>query len=151
MDGQKKCKYCAMMISAEAKICPHCRKNQGVSTTNGCLIIFMAMIAIAVIIGMLVSGSDINSSPDDLPNLAYYRAQSYVKNILKAPATADFPPYTQESVKRVAGDERGEMYEVRSYVDSQNSFGAQIRTHYKCTLVRVHAQKTWILAELIKE
>jgi hypothetical protein len=28
---EKKCKYCAMMIPKEAKICPHCRKKQGIS------------------------------------------------------------------------------------------------------------------------
>jgi len=28
-DEQKKCKYCAMMIPKEAKICPHCRKKLG--------------------------------------------------------------------------------------------------------------------------
>lgn len=28
---EKKCKYCAMMIPKEAKICPHCRKKQGMS------------------------------------------------------------------------------------------------------------------------
>lgn len=27
--AEKKCKYCAMMIPKEAKICPHCRKTQG--------------------------------------------------------------------------------------------------------------------------
>jgi len=27
--AEKKCKYCAMMIPKEAKICPHCRKRQG--------------------------------------------------------------------------------------------------------------------------
>lgn len=26
--SEKKCKYCAMMIPSEAKICPHCRKSQ---------------------------------------------------------------------------------------------------------------------------
>jgi hypothetical protein len=26
---EKKCRYCAMMIPKEAKICPHCRKKQG--------------------------------------------------------------------------------------------------------------------------
>jgi hypothetical protein len=26
---EKKCKYCAMIIPKEAKICPHCRKRQG--------------------------------------------------------------------------------------------------------------------------
>lgn len=26
---ERKCKYCAMMIPKEAKICPHCRKRQG--------------------------------------------------------------------------------------------------------------------------
>ncbi|MBU1569436.1 MAG: RING-HC finger protein [Proteobacteria bacterium] len=28
---EKKCKYCAMMIPKEAKVCPHCRKKQGTS------------------------------------------------------------------------------------------------------------------------
>lgn len=27
--AEKKCKYCTMMIPREAKICPHCRKQQG--------------------------------------------------------------------------------------------------------------------------
>lgn len=26
---EKKCKYCAMMIPEDAKVCPHCRKKQG--------------------------------------------------------------------------------------------------------------------------
>jgi hypothetical protein len=29
--SEKKCRYCAMMIPKEAKICPHCRKRQGLS------------------------------------------------------------------------------------------------------------------------
>ena len=27
--AEKQCKYCAMMIPREARICPHCRKRQG--------------------------------------------------------------------------------------------------------------------------
>jgi len=29
--ADKKCRHCAMFIPKEAKICPHCRKRQGMS------------------------------------------------------------------------------------------------------------------------
>lgn len=38
---EKKCKYCSMMIPKSAKVCPHCRKKQGVSILEViCLLIF---------------------------------------------------------------------------------------------------------------
>lgn len=38
-EEEKKCKYCAMMIPKEAKICPHCRKKMPISYGAGCAII----------------------------------------------------------------------------------------------------------------
>jgi hypothetical protein len=52
--------------------------------------------------------------------------ESYVKRQLASPSTADFPWYTDEFMKR-----EGTKYTYTSYVDSQNAFGATIRTHFK--------------------
>jgi hypothetical protein len=47
---------------------------------------------------------------------------------LKAPATAAFPTYDEHAISR-----SGALWSVDSYVDAQNSFGAQLRTRYTCT------------------
>ncbi len=52
--------------------------------------------------------------------------QGYVKSRLKAPATAVFPG---EDAVVAYGNQR---YDVHSSVDSQNSFGALIRTRFTC-------------------
>jgi len=51
---EKKCKHCAMMIPAEAKICPHCRKSVPRTISN--------LVSIAVII--FVIGMCIANIPD---------------------------------------------------------------------------------------
>lgn len=56
--------------------------------------------------------------------------EEYVRGRLKAPATAVFAPRDQTSVLAI-NDSRTK---VASYVDSQNSFGANIRTHYTCSV-----------------
>jgi membrane protein involved in colicin uptake len=55
-------------------------------------------------------------------------AHDYVLGSLKAPKTATFADHSD--VRNLG---KG-TYEVSSYVDSQNSFGAMIRTHYAITL-----------------
>jgi hypothetical protein len=59
-------------------------------------------------------------------------SETFVKRNLKAPATADFPWYSDPEV--TAHDLGSGQYWVSSYVDSQNSFGAKIRTRYRCRL-----------------
>lgn len=148
--SEKKCKHCAMMIPKEAKVCPHCRKKQGTSFAVGCLAVVAVVIFISIMATILSTRGPETSkvSDDDLAERAFYKSQEYMKGYLKAPAGADFPYYNSASVKRVAGDGKGTMYEVLSYVDSQNSFGAKIRTNYKCSIVRVHADNSWVMAEL---
>ncbi len=57
---------------------------------------------------------------------AYITAQSFVKAMLKSPKTADFPflDYSHRNL----GDGK---WIIQSYVDSQNGFGAMIRTQYQ--------------------
>lgn len=47
----KKCKYCQSEIDAKAKICPNCKKKQGMSKWLIVLIVIVGIIAIASIAG----------------------------------------------------------------------------------------------------
>jgi hypothetical protein len=70
--------------------------------------------------------------------------QQIVKERLKAPATADFP-----WDMKVTSSPNGKTMTVVSYVDSQNSFGAKLRTHYVCQLERFgDGAADWKLKEL---
>ena len=79
--------------------------------------------------------------------LAYIWSQYYVKMHLKSPNSAKFPSQLWTNDVRVSylGDGR---YKVRSYVDSQNSFGAMIRTHYTCELQYSELSSVMILIDL---
>lgn len=64
---------------------------------------------------------------------AYFLCQEFVKKFLKSPASAKFPSYLSD-INADAHSVGPDEYMVLSYVDSQNSFGAMIRTRYKCVL-----------------
>lgn len=72
----------------------------------------------------------VKTMPDEYTICAY--AQMAVEASLKSPATADFPVCNENRIIR-----EGDRYIVTSYVDSQNSFGAQVRTPFQ-----VYLQKT---------
>ncbi|MDO6426196.1 hypothetical protein Q4489_04190 [Thalassotalea sp. 1_MG-2023] len=74
----------------------------------------------------------------------YLQAEIYVKYQLKSPATADFPSFNKKRVEYL-GDC---THRVRSYVDSQNSFGAIVRTQYLVELKRGETQHDWELIDL---
>jgi hypothetical protein len=59
---------------------------------------------------------------------AWVIATGYVRNSLKSPSSADFPRLASST------SHEGNIYYVRSYVDSQNGFGAQIRSGWSCKI-----------------
>jgi len=61
---------------------------------------------------------------------AYFYGKEYVKKSLKAPSTAKFGSYGNSSVYHYTGCK----FVVKGYVDSQNSFGAMLRSNYSVTL-----------------
>ncbi len=69
---------------------------------------------------------------------AYLQGQYYVKQALKSPATAEFPQ-TDFLVNRL-DDNR---FEVVSYVDAQNSFGALLRTSWS-VIFKYQNEKTYL-------
>jgi len=64
----------------------------------------------------------------DNHRMAYVMMQEYVKKNLKAPSTAKFPSLDYKWQKRE------DIYDIVGYVDSQNSFGAMIRTKFSGTI-----------------
>jgi hypothetical protein len=59
---------------------------------------------------------------------AWVIATGYVRNSLKSPSSADFP------LLAISTSHEGNVYYVRSYVDSQNGFGAQMRSGWSCKI-----------------
>jgi hypothetical protein len=60
---------------------------------------------------------------------AYRACERAVGTELKAPSTADYSGYTGSTVTNNSG-----TYHVSGHVDSENSFGAKIRTSFACDL-----------------
>ncbi len=83
----------------------------------------------------------VNGSTDSGRGAAEDMCEKFVSDRLKSPGTADFPGAS--SVAQLAGGE----YRVTGAVDSQNGFGALLRTDYVCT-VRDMGGDRWRLVNL---
>ena len=88
------------------------------------------MILILAIIVFVESNKD---TYDSDPILAYNYAKEFIKENLKAPSTAEFPS-SYEKKNHVTNLGNGE-YLIRSWVDSQNDFGAMIRSRWSCKII----------------
>jgi hypothetical protein len=73
--------------------------------------------------------------------MAYVMMQEYVKKNLKAPATAKFGSTVDYGVSVTQGENY--VYLVDSYVDSQNTFGANIRTYFSGTIQQI-SKDEWL-------
>lgn len=80
------------------------------------------------------SETTLNSDSEGYEQVALILAEDIIKEKLKSPSTAEFPGLF-ESINHVKyiGDNK---YQIDSWVDSQNSFGATIRTRYSCIMVK---------------
>lgn len=104
-----------------------------------------SVIFIGLILILYVTSQDINRKEEiegggkKEVNEDYYKvrsafntAQKEVERNLKAPSTAKFAnEYDKESKYKVNDD--GSVM-IQSYVDTENSFGAKIRTFYRCNV-----------------
>ncbi|WP_435610881.1 hypothetical protein [Streptomyces sp. C10-9-1] len=75
--------------------------------------------------------------------------EQFVKERLKSPGTAEFPSgwdsdYAQTTV---LSDTKPWKYEVTGVVDSQNAFGATVRSTYTCT-VSTKDNSAWTLDDM---
>lgn len=146
------CPECKKEISDTAPSCPNCGyimksnsekkhsiKKKTTTRKTGCgTIIFALLIVISLTILLSTLSNDEdnsenqNDSVDHSELLAYTYAEDFVKKRLKAPATAEFPK-TREKINHTTNYGEGK-YKIRSWVDSQNGFGALIRSSFNCTI-----------------
>ncbi len=76
---------------------------------------------------------------------AFVMCEDPVKAQLRAPSTAEFP---STRAPGVSARHLGEgVYSVRGFVDSQNGFGAMLRTSWTCEIAE-NANQTWSLRNL---
>jgi hypothetical protein len=152
------CKDCGQPISKRAEKCPHC----GVTIkkkSSGCAIIFAAFFLILVV-GILVSSvmrTNITPEPEtkeqreqkqheEDASSAFYTAEEFVKKQLKAPLTAKFSSrYDEESGSTKSKTYTNDVWKAWGYVDSQNSFGAMMRSKWHVAMEKKPGDKWTIL------
>lgn len=90
---------------------------------SGCLVFVVALVVV-VIVGALIGGSGDDDGSSDA-GLAKYACEQQVKENLKSPSTADF----------TGTDATGSgPFTVTGEVDSQNGFGAMVRSSFECSV-----------------
>lgn len=139
-----KCKSCGNQVNKSANTCPSC----GVSNPGTTWKDIFGGLAVLVILGfILIKGcSSDPKTPEELAlekaqkaeqtcrseTMAYVMSQTFVKRHLKSPSTAEFPWMTDDNVSVSYLGDCTSL--VVSYVDSQNGFGAMIRSKYAVKL-----------------
>jgi len=105
------------------------------------LVIISSFIVIALVSCM--SSSNDEPRKEHSTSGASVMSEQFVLEKLKSPGSAKFASIFDQKI-----DDLGEgRYKVTSYVDSQNGFGALVRTNYVCTLKYVGNDK-WQLENL---
>lgn len=77
---------------------------------------------------------------------AYVEVQNHVEQRLKSPGTADFPWTPSKHGSNVAT----QTYYIEAYVDSQNGFGATLRTNF-AAIIRKVGEDDWQVDKLTLE
>lgn len=118
------------------------KKNFWRQQTQGARLGIIVAVGFAVIFLVIYTGnrsdplygkkedSSVQRKPvDALPSMAHVQCKRLVGQMLKAPATAKFP-----FADRTIAELGNKTYEITSYVDAQNSFGALIRNNWTCKM-----------------
>lgn len=112
---------------------------------KGCLYAIIAFAALAVL-GALVGSSKSSGSGSSGGGggggsssfAAEYECNDFVRDRLKSPSTAHFPSDTSSHV--------GDTWTVSGSVDSENGFGAALRSTFTCTMT--NSGDNWHLVNL---
>lgn len=75
--------------------------------------------------------SFIKVTDDNTLGEVWAMSQSFVKEQLKSPKSADFPTYRDDNIHITNS---GDYYKVSGYVDAENSFGAKLRNTFLLVL-----------------
>lgn len=94
------------------------------------------VITIALLLVVVGCSSDDDTSGDDLEYGAFDVCTDFVRDQLVSPGSASFRNYF-ENDGEVIVTVNGPTYTVRSSVDSENAFGASLRSDFVCVVDHV--------------
>jgi hypothetical protein len=110
------------------------KPSKGVKTAA---VVITVLAGLCCVGGVIAAANDpAKSPPADRSLEGTAMCETFVKWQLKAPATARFSEET--TVKLGSGE-----YATSGAVDSQNAFGALLRSHFRCDLTVNAADNTW--------
>lgn len=132
----KKCPHCQLEVQPKAVKCPHCQSDlRSWWRRHPILSLVLVIVAVPLFISLSAPDTSVPVTPEqELANLkesdASHVARAIVRDVpLKAPSTAKYTPPT------ITKDEKdSNLFEAHSYLDSENGFGAMIRTYWSMKL-----------------
>ncbi|MFA6023934.1 MAG: hypothetical protein WC777_01830 [Candidatus Gracilibacteria bacterium] len=138
-ETKKTCKACLQEIPKKATKCSHCGQKQSISNCCAVPLVIFLVIFFLGMLGQALDEMGVNQ-PSSTPEFrteasdfeAYLMAKHFVEATLKSPTTAEFPSTMFDDPYTVSKE--ADVYTIYSYVDSQNGFGAMIRTYYTIQL-----------------
>jgi len=156
-----KCHECGKDISNIAPTCPHCgvvrfnpmaqvvaKKKTGKCAMFAAIFILFFFVIIFSCVGNYYSNRTPEQAQADALQQTQYkvlsRAEKVVTEELKSPSSASFASFNEAVIKEIKPD----TWEVRSYVDAQNSFGAKIRNYFTIIMYKDPKTQIWNTLEL---
>lgn len=119
-------------------------------STGAGLLIIASFTTLAIVIGTDRVERDASSSTGadkGGETSAFIQCQNFVRDRLRAPVSAEFP-----FLERKSWDMGNNTWVVKSHVNSQNGFGAMIRSSWHCKVQyvggNVSDQRSWRLLDL---
>ena len=106
--------------------------------------------AFIIIVISITNNTTIKSKPEVYRGNhknAFYISQQFAENYLKAPSTAEFPAWDNQTSNVVQKSGSFTQYTINSYVDAQNIYGAMIREYYVCKVEYIKATDKWRLID----
>jgi ribosomal protein L40E len=135
-DTKIKCRHCKTEIPWDATRCPSCHGKLQVWTADKKIAGFVLGALVFIVIASTGSSTTTSNptattAPQEAhPNVEVcVESEHLLEQFLKAPSTAQFPTCRNIIIVRLPN----EQFRVSSYVDSQNSFGAMIRSDWSIT------------------
>lgn len=114
-----------------------------ISRTFTCgLIVFLGVCLASIIVALLEGMGMIDDPVRGTETEAWFMTRKFVTDQLRSPSTADFPWNPTEAKKLGPG-----KWRIAGHVDSQNAFGATLRTHF-VVVVQWHEGNKWSLIDL---
>jgi hypothetical protein len=103
----------------------------------GCMVFILTVVVVSIIGGLSSCGKTPSTNSNNTRFEAVAQCEARVSSMLKAPSTAKFDSQARSSATSTSA------WAVTGTVDSENSFGAMLRSNFSCT-VAIHGESATV-------